>query len=74
MWDPPKSDAITTEQVEEFCEKLRGFSPACENYMKMSRSVQMTYIRWYWSSKNGDTRQRNFEKIVDRLNQNLKPM
>lgn len=73
-WDAPKEDRITDEQVEAFAEKLAGISPACENFNSMSRSVRFTYARRYFSFKSEEARQRDLEKIIDRLNKNLKPM
>jgi len=73
-WDAPKDSPITDEQVAAFTEKLVGISPAYENFIKMPRSVRFAYTGRYFSFKSEDTRQRDFEKIVDRLNKNLKPM
>jgi len=73
-WDAPKSDPITDEQVEAFTSKLSGFSPAYENFSRMSPSVRRTYTGRYLSFKSDEARERDFEKIVDRLNNNLKPM
>jgi uncharacterized protein YdeI (YjbR/CyaY-like superfamily) len=74
LWDAQKRDPITDEQVEAFSEKLAGISPASENFNKMSRSVRFSYTGRYLSFKSEEARQRDFEKIVDRLNNNLKPM
>ena len=73
-WDAPKAEQATDEQAKAFAEKLVGISPAYENFNNMSRSVRLTYTRRYLSFKSEEARQRDFEKIVDRLNQNLKPM
>jgi len=73
-WDAPKGDPITEEQVEAFAQKLSGISPAYENFMKMPRSVRFSYTGRYLSFKSEEARQRDFGRIVDRLNQNLKPM
>jgi uncharacterized protein YdeI (YjbR/CyaY-like superfamily) len=73
-WDAPKQPRITDEQIEAFEEKLTGISPAAENFAKMSKSVRQTYTRRYLSFKSEEARERDFNKIVDRLNQNLKPM
>ncbi len=73
-WDAPKVNPITDEQVKAFEEKLAGISPAYENFKNMSRSVQFTYTGRYLSFKTEEARQRDFEKIIDRLNKNLKPM
>jgi uncharacterized protein YdeI (YjbR/CyaY-like superfamily) len=73
-WDAPKQAPITDEQIEAFTGKLVDISPAYENFVKMSQSVKRTYTRRYLSFKNEEARERDFERIVDRLNNNLKPM
>ena len=73
-WDAPKSDPVSDEKKEAFTIKLSSYSPAYENFCNMSPSVQRTYTRRYLSFKSEDARQRDFEKIIDRLNNNLKPM
>ena len=73
-WETHKRNPITDEQVAAFAEKLASISPAYENFNKMSRSVRFTYTGRYLSFKSEEARQRDFEKIVDRLNNNLKPM
>ena len=73
-WDAPKGTPVTDEQIEAFAEKLVGISPAYENFNLMSPSVRRTYTRRYLSFKTDEARQGDFEKIVDRLNHNLKPM
>ncbi len=74
MWDAEKPAQASDGQVDALKERLAGRSPAYENFMNMSPSVQRTYTRRYLSFKTEEARQRDFEKIVDRLNQNLKPM
>ncbi len=74
MWEAPKGGSITAEQVEAFAERLVGIAPAYENFKAMPLSVRTTYTRRYLSFKTEEARQRDFEKIVDRLNKNLKPM
>ena len=73
-WDAPKREPITEEQVAAFAAKLAGLSPAYENFQNMPPSVQVTYTGRHLSFKTEEARQRDFEKIVERLNQNLKPM
>jgi len=73
MWDASPSGTITDEQIASFSDKLSGFSLAHENFMRMPRSAKVAYVRRYLSFKREETRQRDFEKIVDMLNQNLKP-
>jgi len=74
MWDAPKSNSISEEQVEAFAEKLVGIEPAYKNFNGMPSSVRLTYARRYFSFKTEEARERDFNKIVDRLNMNLKPM
>jgi len=73
MWDDSPSGAITDEQIADFLDKLSGFSLAHENFMKMPRSAKVAYVRRHLSFKKEETRQRDFEKIVELLNQNRKP-
>jgi len=73
-WDAPKARPITDAQADAFAEKLAGHSPAYENFMKMPRSVRLAYTGRYLSLKSEEARQRDFERIVERLNHNLKPM
>jgi len=74
LWDAPQRDPITDEQVEAFAAKLADISPASENFNKMSQSVRCSYTGRYLSFKSEEARQRDFGKIVERLNKNLKPM
>jgi len=73
-WDAPKANPITDGQVDAFAQKLAGISPACEHFEKMPRSVRRAYTGRYLSFKSEEARERDFGRIVDRLNQNLKPM
>ena len=73
-WDSPKGDPTTNDQVEAFAQKLVGISPAYENFSNMTESVRVTYTRRYLSFKSEEARERDFRRIVDRLNENLKPM
>ena len=74
MWNTPKREEMTEEQVEAFAARLVGISPAEENFKSMPPSVRRTYVRRYLSFKSEEARQRDFAKIVERLNENLKPM
>ena len=54
---------------KSFTDKLSCFSPAHENFIKMPRSAKAAYVRRFLSFKKEETRQNDFEKIVDMLNQ-----
>ena len=73
-WDAPKDVPVSDELKEAFVAKLSGISTAYENFCNMPPSVQRTYTMRYLSFKTEEARQRDFERIVDRLNKNLKPM
>jgi uncharacterized protein YdeI (YjbR/CyaY-like superfamily) len=73
-WNAERQNVISAEQVEAFVEKLIGLSPASENFHNMPPSVQRTYTKRYLSFKSEDSREKDFLKIVERLNNNLKPM
>jgi uncharacterized protein YdeI (YjbR/CyaY-like superfamily) len=74
MWDMPKDDPITDDDIEAFTEMLAGITPAYENFSRMPPSVRRTYTRRFLSNKSDDARKRDFEKITDRLNKDLRPM
>lgn len=73
-WNTQKREPITDEQIESLAKRLHDISPAYENFIKMSPSVKRTYTAAYLAPKSDDARQRTFDRIVDRLNKNLKPM
>ena len=53
---------------------VQPYGPAYTNLLAMSHSVQRTYTGFYLDDKSDKTRQARLEKIIDRLNRNLKPM
>ncbi|MCL1910276.1 MAG: YdeI/OmpD-associated family protein [Kiritimatiellaeota bacterium] len=67
MWDA-RTAAGEREQLKAFAEKLSGFSPAYENFMKLPTSAKLAKMRWYQSFKTEANRQRTFENIVEELN------
>lgn len=74
MWGAPKADPISEEQVQMFTELIKDKEPAFKNFKSMSPSVIKTYIRLYFDAKSDEAKKRRLEKIIDRLNLNLKPM
>ncbi len=73
-YQPKERLEITKEHVDEFAEKIKGFDAAYANFMAMSPSVQRTYTGYSLDTKSDEAAKRRLEKIVDRLNRNLKPM
>jgi len=74
MWDAPKPEPMSDVQIELLTEKLKAYEPAFSNFTAMSPSVKRSYTGMYFDAKSDEAKQRRFEKIVSRLNQNLKPM
>jgi len=73
-WNAKVREKVSDQQVEEFTVKLSGLSQAYGNFCKMPPSTQKTYVRRFFSFKSEEARERDFGRIVDRLNNNLKPM
>ena len=73
-WDNAKRIIINDEQIQMFKQIIQPYEPAFSNLRAMSHSVQRTYTGFYLDAKSDKTRQTRLEKIIDRLNRNLKPM
>lgn len=73
-WVVAEKKPITQEQVDTLIENIGKVEPALSNLLKMSHSIQKTYAIHYLSAKKEETKQRRLLKIIDRLNNNLKPM
>jgi uncharacterized protein YdeI (YjbR/CyaY-like superfamily) len=74
MWDAPKPEPITDDQVQMLSELIKDIEPAYRNFNSMSPSVRENYTGLYFDAKSNDAKKRRLEKIIDRLNLNLKPM
>lgn len=55
-------------------ELIKDTEPAFTNFMSMSPSVRKNYTGLYFDAKSDDAKKRRLEKIICRLNLNLKPM
>lgn len=73
-WDAPKGEPITDKQVDTLVGALEGAEIALTNFSKMSPSVQRTYAAFYLDAKKEDTRIKRLANIIERLNENKKPM
>ena len=73
-WDNAKNIVMDDEQIQRFLEIIQPFQPAYAHLLAMSHSVQRTYTGFYLDAKTNKTRQARLERIIDRLNRNLKPM
>ncbi len=74
QWHASKSIEVTTEQIACLSSLLEGHEPACTNFKAMSLSVKKTYTRAYLDAKTDAGREKRIAWMVERLNQNLKPM
>lgn len=73
-WDVSKPEPITDNQVQMLAELIKNIEPAYTNFNSMSPSVRRNYTGLYFDAKSDDAKKRRFQKIIDRLNLNLKPM
>lgn len=73
-WDTPADPATVSDQADVLDALLRGHEPAYANWSRMSPSVRRTYTNFYLDAKTEQTRARRLERIIGRLDQNLKPM
>jgi len=73
-WERPEPPPLSKEQIGEFVKKIEGHEPAYSNLINMPPSVTKIYTMHYMSAKKEETKIRRLGKIIDRLNNNLKPM
>ena len=73
-WDRPKPEPISEAQINILTRALSDSPKALGNFLKMSPSVRRTYAGFYLEAKAEDTRRRRLARIVERLNENKKPM
>lgn len=74
QWDKPKPAAVTEEQIEMLSALLKEYEPAFTNFQAMSPSVKKTYTKAYLDAKTDAGQKKRIAWMVERLNQNLKPM
>lgn len=74
QWDVPKAPAITEEDIQRVADILAPYEPACGNFLAMALSARKTYTRAYLDAKTDAGRAKRLAWMVERLNQNLKPM
>lgn len=73
-WDSPRPAPISETEIEVLVQALSGAEKALANFLKMPPSVKRTYTAFYLDAKKEDTRKKRLEKIIERLNENKKPM
>jgi uncharacterized protein YdeI (YjbR/CyaY-like superfamily) len=65
---------ITEEHINQLISELKEIEPAYSNFLAMSTSVKRIYTANYLETKSEEARKNRLHKIIERLNQNLKPM
>lgn len=73
-WDAPGPAPVTEAEVARIASLLEGYEPAHTHFQAMSPSVKRTYTRGYLAAKTDAGREKRLAWMIDRLNQNLKPM
>ncbi len=73
-WDIPRNPRASDEQIQILIDALQGADLALANFLKMPLSVRRTYTTAYLDAKTEDTRVRRLQTIIERLNQNKRPM
>ena len=74
MWDAVETEQMSETHIFGLMELIKEVEPAYTNFMAMSFSVKKTYAGLYFDAKTEAGKQRRLERIIDRLNKNLKPM
>lgn len=74
QWEAKKTEVVTEERIHYLSELLKTHEPAHTNFLAMSPSVKKTYTKAYFSAKTDSGRVSRLSWMVERLNQNLKPM
>ena len=74
LWDNDNRLVINDVDIQRFKEIIQPYEPAYGYLLAMSHSVQRTYTGFFLDAKSDKVRQARLEKIIDRLNRNLKPM
>ena len=74
QWYAPDPMEAGAEEVSRLTFLLEGREPAFTNFQAMPLSVKKTYTRAYLDAKTEAGRQKRIAWMVDRLNQNLRPM
>lgn len=74
QWNKANAPSITDDQIACLSDLLKQYELAYTNFQAMSPSVKKTYARAYYDAKTDSGRVSRMAWMVERLNQNLKPM
>lgn len=74
MWDRGNPPNPSEEDYLQFESLLSSCPLALANYRQFSASIRRTYLLYYMDAKEESTKAKRLIKIIERLEQNLKPM
>ncbi len=74
QWDAPDLMGTGEKEIAAVAALLEGREPAHTHFQAMPPSVQKTYARAYFDAKTDAGRERRLAWLIDRLDQNLRPM
>lgn len=74
QWQKEHTVVIEDKDIEGLIKALQGIEPAWSNFLAMSLSVKKTYTRAFLDPKTEAGKQKRLQWMIDRLNNNLKPM
>ena len=74
LFQPKQGLVITDTEIAAFVAKVQGHEPAYTNLMKMPPSVHKTYTAYSLDVKSEEMAAKRLDKILGRLDQNLRPM
>lgn len=74
QWDANHEIVVDEEDMGMLMKELKAYEPAFTNYLAMSLSVKKTYAKAFKAPKTMEGKTKKLSWIIDRLNQNLKPM
>jgi len=74
MWDRIQNNSVSDSSFIEFIKMISENKLALTNFENMSASVRKTYVLFYFDAKTETGRAKRLEKIISRLEQNLRPM
>ncbi len=74
QWDINNTIDVVDNDLNKLLDAIKGVEPAYTNFLAMSPSVKKTYTKAFMDPKTEAGKQKRMAWIIERLNQNLKPM
>lgn len=74
QWQKVNTVVIEEQDIALLMAELKDIEPAYTNFLAMSLSVKKTYTKAYLDPKTTDGKYKRIQWIIERLNNNLKPM